>query len=379
VEAPFPDELHLRGVPQRIVRLPGFELSRGVDDRPDVPRVLVQRLPGPRGKRLVAIVVGALRAQVESQLAPRDQLIQELLRVAPFPKTGVDLVHRQMAEMEIGREAAGGIALGFVPMFGVVRQPADEAVEREPAFSESPPGRGRRHRVIDRQARQIDGEFGGRPPLHDVDRERLQLRDTESLQRIGVRRRLQMGTQVLGEEPAEGECRRKDLLGRAKRLQAVGVDLLQADADDSGRRGDQLRKHEARKVVGDDDAGAPGERREQALPRVRRRFDVRIVECPSLLEVAGVHFHAVEDESMEAVARPAIVAVEGLEDDEGLPEFEGAVDGALEAVVPAGATRGDHPIEDVVAVGADRVVVAGLDAELGNHAGHDSGVIWRRP
>jgi hypothetical protein len=70
---------------------------------------------------------------------------------------------------------------------------------------------------------------------------------------------------------------------------------------------------------------------------------------------------------VEPLGRPAVVGVEGFEDEERFAELRGAFDGALQAEVPGRPPRSDHPVEDVVAVGPDGSGVAGLDAESRNH------------
>ncbi len=69
---------------------------------------------------------------------------------------------------------------------------------------------------------------------------------------------------------------------------------------------------------------------------------------------------------MEARAVPAAAVGEGFEDEQGLSEFPGPLDGALEAEVPGGSAEGKHPVEDEGALGARAVGVERPDAVFGD-------------
>jgi hypothetical protein len=69
---------------------------------------------------------------------------------------------------------------------------------------------------------------------------------------------------------------------------------------------------------------------------------------------------------VKAIARPWIAGAERLEDYERLFEIVGELNGAIECEIPVQAAERDHPVEDVVAFGADGVVVETLKSYFGN-------------
>ncbi len=124
-------------VPEGVMGGGGLEGLQVIKVGPDITPVVFERLDGPRGQGFVSVVVLLFRAHVESQLAPRDQLIQESLRrLAHSPPSGPtagslggnpveepalgchdsvkNLMHRHVAEVEIGREVARSLLFGFV-------------------------------------------------------------------------------------------------------------------------------------------------------------------------------------------------------------------------------------------------------------------------
>ena len=81
------NHLFLRGVPERVVGLGGFELARRVEDRPRVAGVLGQCLPCPLRAAGEPVVVGVACHEVDRQLAADDQLFE----------VGVDALSRGVA------------------------------------------------------------------------------------------------------------------------------------------------------------------------------------------------------------------------------------------------------------------------------------------
>jgi len=79
VDAALAHQLHLGGVPQRIVRACVLELLERVHVGARVGGVRLERLARPGRQRLVAIVVGGVVAHVEADLAPGDELVEEAL------------------------------------------------------------------------------------------------------------------------------------------------------------------------------------------------------------------------------------------------------------------------------------------------------------
>mgnify|MGYP001551174070 CR=1 FL=1 len=123
-------------------------------------------------------------------------------------------------------------------------------------------------------------------------------------------------------------------------------------------------------AVGDDEAGAAAEGLEQALARARLGLDEGQVGDRGAGEGVAVVLHALVDEGGEALAGPGVVRAQGLEEHEGLAEGAGAVDGMVEGEVMRRAAGGDHPVEDEVAVEAQRAVVGLGDAERGRAEDH---------
>ena len=59
--------------------------------------------------------------------------------------------------------------------------------------------------------------------------------------------------------------------------------------------------------------------------------------------------HPVHDKTVKAVARPGVCTTKGLEDYQGLAQLLGPVYGPLQAVVPLGPAKCDHPVKHEVA------------------------------
>jgi hypothetical protein len=166
------------------------------------------------------------------------------------------------------------------------------------------------------------------------------------------------------EEAAENERSGKSVIGSAERNQAVGVNLFEEDWKFFRGSGDHPWKEKTRKFVGYDYRGAGSESIEQPFAGVFVRFQIRIVNGVRIFaaEPARVGSHAGGHEVAETVRGPGKIEAKWLEDQQGLSEFAAPLDSAVERKVVVSAAGGDHPVEDVVAVGIDGRVVAGLDA-----------------
>ena len=75
---------------------------------------------------------------------------------------------------------------------------------------------------------------------------------------------------------------------------------------------EHARDEERRIPVGDDDAGACGERGQQAAGGAGTGLDVRVVERGGAARDPAVVCHPVEDEAVQPVARVRIVAAAAL-------------------------------------------------------------------
>jgi hypothetical protein len=107
-------------------------------------------------------------------------------------------------------------------------------------------------------------------------------------------------------------CRRETTIRGLHRQQPIGVDDLEAHGTLPSRRLNHARDEEARKVVGYDDTGPLGKMADESAARCRHGFDVRVVGG-LVRERGGVGLHALDDESMETVARPKVVGPKRLE------------------------------------------------------------------
>ena len=97
--------------------------------------------------------------------------------------------------------------------------------------------------------------------------------------------------------------------------------------------------------VGDDKARIVTQGRDQPAPCALCVLDVRVVEKPTAGECGRIGSHAVENEAMQPIAGPRVVAPEGLEDDEGPLQLGGDLDGALQAEIGPRPPCRRHPIE----------------------------------
>ena len=129
----------------------------------------------------------------------------------------------------------------------------------------------------------------------------------------------------------------------------MGVDGLEADVEGPAGGLDHAGEEEGGGVVGDDEAGTARQGLEQPPSGTDHGLDVgKVGEAPR--ESGSVVGHSVEQEAVEAGARPGVIDPERLEDQDRLAQVRGPLDGALQGEVPGGAPGGDHPVEDPVAV-----------------------------
>jgi hypothetical protein len=106
---------------------------------------------------------------------------------------------------------------------------------------------------------------------------------------------------------------------------------------------------------------------EETFAGVGSGLDVRVVEggCTWVRarECLRVGSHAGGDEVAKAVRGPGKVVAKRLEDEERFVEFAAPLDGAVEGEVVGGAAGGDHPVENVAAVGINGRAITKLDAD----------------
>ena len=118
-----PNHLKLCGVPERIVRLSGFELLGAVKVVTGVLGMLGQRESGPVSKALGAVVVRVMETEIVGKFPPHDQLLEKgrapgVVRICPIHGKGHTL-GRDLPEMEVRGEVRLPRRVGIVPC-GVV-------------------------------------------------------------------------------------------------------------------------------------------------------------------------------------------------------------------------------------------------------------------
>ena len=77
METAFLDQLCLRGIPEVVMSIRGFEPFERVSPRSGVRCVLRQGSLCPIGERLVPIIVGAMATDIVSEFPPSNQFIEE--------------------------------------------------------------------------------------------------------------------------------------------------------------------------------------------------------------------------------------------------------------------------------------------------------------
>ncbi len=373
MNATLPHQLPLRRVPERIVGRGRLEGRRGVPVRPRVVRMLLQGGPRPRGQRCVRGVPRLVRAVIEPQLPPGDQLVQERLRARAHPpppaaaaaRAGIhrhrrplrplqhsvhDLVGREVTEVEVRREPTGRIRLRVVAPLPVARQPLrHEPVEHPAARPGAAASLDRRHLVVDREGgerRPIPqaGHVGSGPALPDGGGHPPGRRQPLAREGADPRSPAQLLRQPLVQVPPEVMRAGEGAAGRAHRQHAVGVHRLQQHAQLRAGAPQHARMKERRIVVGHDHGCLPRQRGEEPLPRTGRRLDVRIVGEARSAGPARMLEHPIQDEPVQPVAGPGVAAPQRLEHDQRLPQRDAPVDGAVEGEVPGEPAGRHHPI-----------------------------------
>ena len=175
------------------------------------------------------------------------------------------------------------------------------------------------------------------------------------------------------EEATEAVRGREGVLSGPERQEPVRVQRLEADRHLLRGRGHHARNDECREVVRHADGGVAPQGAEQALARVARGLDVRIVGDAGAAEPARGVGHAVQDEAVQPVRGPGIAGAQRLQDDQRLAELPDPLERAVQGEVPADPPVRGHPVQDEGPVGPDRLVVQEPDAQRGDDArGHQT-------
>ncbi len=356
------EQLALRGVPDFVARACFDELAAAVELRPRVAHALGERLLRPGGGGLVVSVGGVRAGQVEGEGAAHQKLLEEGLaggrgraRVAHGQR---HLAGRDVAEVQVRREAARARAIGVVVIVGVGRKLlAHEAFEPAPRLVGAAGALGHgRHALVDRQRGDAAGEIGA-----------LDVEGFERQLEPGGRRALAVG---LGDRPepigqravqlgAQGA--RGVLFAREEREGRHRV-VVEGDAGAGagGRRAREVRRHEERRVVvGDHEGRARGEGGEDAAGLGRRlRQEERVRRAPRAV-ARRLAPRTLEHEGVEARRGVRVVDPQRLVDDEGQLPLVRLVHGVRERRVRAGPPVHLRPIDDELGAAPPRGVRAG--------------------
>src|SRR3984885_7807733 len=176
----------------------------------------------------------------------------------------------------------------------------------------------------------------------------------------------QVGRNVFLEEAAKRVGRGKHLVGGTEGQQSIGIDFFQAYGQLFRGAANHARKEKAREVVGDYDTGTVGEGSEQTLALAHGAFDVRMIKDLTAGKIPQFLRHALQDELMQAIAGPGVIATERFQNHQGLLEFAGPFDSMIQRKVPMGAAERDHPVQDEIFLRPDGLVVASADANFGD-------------
>ncbi len=283
-----------------------------------------------------------------------------------------------MAEVQIGREPTRYVRIRIVPLVTIPRQSrCDELRQALTGRDTAPSCRGRPHLRARTEVgcRRLASPIQREPAL--VDRSKVHFPDRE--RRHFRRRRLQEKRSEVALEEAP------EVVGRAERLvrnpdgqESAPVDSLAANIESLGRRANHPGKEEGRVVVGHDRASARRERFQESFSIARTSLDVGHVRHAGRFEGPSVVDHAVDDELMKAFARPRVFGAKCLQHDERLVPRSRQRHRLIEREVARRVRRcADHPVEDVVGVGADGCPVQDTDTICGGRVGHPDGSVVR--
>ena len=179
----------------------------------------------------------------------------------------------------------------------------------------------------------------------------VQFRKLAAGQRVRFGHVLQVLAQILLQEPAEVHGPSKDAIGGIHGKHAVRVDQLETNRDVTGRCAIHRREKKAREVVAHDDGRAAGQRCQQAFGGSWVWLHVGIVEDSLAGKRPRIVDHSLDDEEVHAVARPAVVATQCLQDHQRLGQFLSPFGGPLQTEIERGTTIGRHPVKHILAVG----------------------------
>ena len=161
--------------------------------------------------------------------------------------------------------------------------------------------------------------------------------------------------------------RRERARVRRDRYDAVRIDSLDPHRHLPCGRVQHPRQKKCRIPVRDDQAGIPAKGGDEAPTCAWCVFDIGVIEERPVGESSGIRSHAVEDEAMQAIAGPPVVAPECLQHDQRPLQFGGDFDRTLEAEVGPRPARHRHPVEHVGSGRPDGSAVEGTDSRIRCH------------
>jgi hypothetical protein len=82
--------------------------------------------------------------------------------------------------------------------------------------------------------------------------------------------------------------------------------------------GDHARQKEAGKIISYYNRSLRSHCPKQSISRVWFAFNKRIMQDSGALELEGILRHSIQDEAVNAIACPSVVAPQGLQNDQGL-------------------------------------------------------------
>ena len=285
---------------------------------------------------------------------------------------GKNLVGADVPEMQVRRKLAGGASLKVGAAFVVAGEATlDEGLQLGKASDGTTTFTGGRHRGIDGQRFQVEllpGDQRWRqigPPLFELGRQcwrRLQPAPFEGIrgrpfEQVGHQGFLQVSPEIDG--AAEGA------LGRINRIKPIAVDLLEPHLQTGPGGRHHPRQEKTGEFVGDDQRRPFGEFFEQAPAFPLLALQVGVIKGGAAGELAGVVRHAVQHETVQPLAGPGIGEAQGFEYQQTFAQLLRAVFGVFERKVRRHPALGDHPVEDVVAIRAQRGEVDGANTQAG--------------
>ncbi len=117
-----------------------LKLLGGVQMRPRVLAVGLERGLGPSGERGQGAVIGVEATEVLGQLPPDDQLLEKRIPIRNGSTNSIahrqrNLLHGNLAEVQIGAQTGGALSARLVPRPSVgLQRPGDEPAQTRSSF-----------------------------------------------------------------------------------------------------------------------------------------------------------------------------------------------------------------------------------------------------